>query len=89
MAIEAMSYRRVALADGRMASGFMSIIRETGRLEGVRLRVEDPDDGDREYLAKTNGRSFRCVLTGEMETRPEMLALLREAFDQWHRASSL
>lgn len=89
MAIEVMSYRRVTLPGGRMASGYMSIIQESGRLEGVRLRVEDQVDGVREYLAKTNGRSFRCALTGEMETRPEMLAVLRDAFEQWHRASSL
>jgi hypothetical protein len=89
MAIEVMSYRRVTLPGGRMASGHMSIIQESGRLEGVRLRVEDQVDGVCEYLAKTNGRSFRSVLTGEMETRPEMLAVLRETFEQWHRASSL
>ena len=90
MAIETMSYRSFTMRDGRTASGCISIIAETGRLEGVRLRLRDSDENVREYLTpRGRGQSFRSTLSGEEETRPQMVRILREAFDQWFHATSL
>ncbi len=87
MAIETMSYHLVSLGDGRKASGCMSI-KADGRLEGVRLRFNDSEGTVREYLATAGGHSFRSILTGEKETKPEMLCILRETFDRWCRTFS-
>jgi hypothetical protein len=86
MATETMSFHRFRLADGQMANGWMSI-KSNARLEGVRLRVKDFDGNVCEYLAKANGISFRSILSDENEKRPEMVRMLREAFDEWQRTS--
>ena len=89
MLLNTMLYRRFGMADGRNASGCLSIVAETARLAGVRLRLKDFDDNVCEYLATPGGHVFRSALSGERETRPEMLAALREAFNQWCRVTSL